>query len=85
MKLRGAERASTSELASLWKKQRGKCALTGRRMDRTAQLDHIIAKARGGSDRVDNLRWLCAEVNLAKRELSDSAFFTLCRDVMEHP
>lgn len=82
MKLRGAERATTKQLASLWKSQRGLCALTGRRLNRTAQLDHITAKARGGDDSISNLRWVCSEVNLAKRELSDCEFVDLCGAVM---
>lgn len=83
MKLRGEDRATTSDLARLWKQQRGLCALTGRKLTReNAHLDHRIAKARGGSDRMSNLRWLCNEANLAKRELSDAEFTALCSDVM---
>lgn len=83
MKLRGSGRAKFTDLARLWKQQRGRCALTGRRLNReNAHLDHIIAKARGGSDEVSNLRWLCTEANLARRELSDAEFVTLCSDVM---
>lgn len=82
MKLRGADRASTRDLASLWKRQRGICALTGRRLDRTAQLDHIVSRAKGGADSIDNLRWVCAAVNYAKRDLGDAEFGALCADVM---
>lgn len=82
MKLRGEGRATFRDLASLWHKQRGRCALTGRRLDRLAQLDHIVARARGGSDEKSNLRWLCKEANLARRELSDAEFVALCRDVV---
>ncbi len=83
MKLRGPHRATTVDLARLWKQQRGRCALTGRRLNRdNAQLDHIVAKARGGTDEIGNLRWLCTEANLARRELSDAEFVALCSDVM---
>lgn len=82
MKLRGSHRATASDLASIWKQQRGRCALTGRRLDRSAQLDHIVARARGGSDSKSNLRWLCRDANLARRELSDEEFVRLCEDVM---
>ena len=82
MHLRGDGRATARELAALWKSQRGRCAITGRRLDRTAQLDHIVARARGGNDSITNLRWLCKEANLARRELSDAEFVVLCRDVM---
>lgn len=83
MKLRGDGRAATADLAKLWKAQRGRCALTGRRLTRNnAHLDHITAKARGGSDAAANLRWVCTEANLAKRELGDAEFAALCADVM---
>ncbi len=82
MKLRGEGRANTKELASLWKRQRGICCLTGRRLDRTAQLDHIMPKARNGSDRLDNLRWVCPEVNILKRNLTDDELLSVCSDVM---
>ncbi len=82
MKLRGENRATFRELAALWKSQRGLCALTGRRLDRFAQLDHIKPKARGGGDDLANLRWVCIAANLAKRDLSDDEFFQLCADVV---
>jgi len=83
-KLRGAGRADFKQLASLWKKQRGRCAITGRRLDRTAHLDHIVAKARGGFDNIENLRWVIPEINLAKRAIDDAAFLRLCQDVVSH-
>jgi 5-methylcytosine-specific restriction endonuclease McrA len=83
MKLRGEGRATTVDLARLWKEQRGRCALTGRRLTReNAHLDHAIAKARGGSDAIGNLRWVCTQANLAKRDLTEVEFAALCADVM---
>jgi 5-methylcytosine-specific restriction endonuclease McrA len=83
MKLRGEGRATTANLAYLWKRQRGRCALTGRRLNReNSHLDHITARARGGADNISNLRWVCIEANLAKRELSDAEFIALCADVI---
>lgn len=82
MKLRGVNRATTRQIASLWKQQRGLCALTGRRLDRTSQLDHKLPKAKGGGDCIDNLQWLCQEANLAKRDRIDAEFVALCSDVM---
>ncbi len=83
MKLRGNPRANYRELASLWKAQRGLCAITGRRLTReNAELDHIVAKVRGGSDHAANLRWTIREVNRAKRDLSDAEFLAICSDAM---
>lgn len=74
--------ASASELFGLWVRQRGLCALTGRKLDRTAHLDHIVPKARGGTDVIGNYRWVCPEVNMVKRDLMDDEFLRLCRDCM---
>lgn len=79
MKVKGV---TPKQLASLWKTQRGRCALTGRRLDRAAQLDHILPRARGGTDEISNLRWVCDAANLAKRDLTDEEFAALCADVM---
>jgi 5-methylcytosine-specific restriction endonuclease McrA len=70
------------DLASLWKSQRGLCALTGRKMDRSAQVDHILPRAKGGGDDIRNLRWVCEEANLSKRHMTDAQFLILCADVM---
>lgn len=79
LKLRGIK---AKHLASLWKKQRGLCALTGQKMDRTAQIDHKIPQARGGTHALENLQWVTAEANLAKRDLTDDEFHALCELVV---
>jgi 5-methylcytosine-specific restriction endonuclease McrA len=82
-KLRKMGAANYTELARLWKKQRGLCALTGRRLSReNAELDHKIPKSRGGGDEIDNLQWVTVEANRAKRDLTDGEFAELCGDVM---
>ena len=70
------------ELAGLWKRQRGKCALTGRKLGRDAHLDHIIPVSRGGECTINNLRWVCPEVNFIRGYLVDEEFVRLCRDVI---
>lgn len=70
------------DLASMWKRQRGRCALTGERLDRTAQVDHITPRARGGTDALDNLQWVSVAANLAKRDLTQEEFVALCSSVM---
>lgn len=76
------ERITPNQLASLWRIQRGRCALTGRKLDRTAHLDHIHSIAQGGPHNLANLRWLDPKVNLARRALSDAEFLSLCSDVV---
>lgn len=81
-KLRGSEKANYKELASLWRVQNGLCALTGRKLTRSAHLDHIVPKSKGGLDNLGNLRWVCQEANLAKRDLLDAELLDLCRDIV---
>jgi len=72
-------------LWSLWKQQRGRCALTGMRLTRdNAELDHVIARSKGGSNDRSNLRWLQKDVNQARRSLSDLEFISLCKSVVDH-
>jgi len=65
-------------LARMWKAQRGRCALTGIKMDRTAQLDHVIPRALGGGSSLGNLRWLDGEVNRMRGAWMDVEFAVIC-------
>lgn len=70
-------------LARLWKHQRGKCALSARKLTKeNAELDHIIARSKGGSDTIENLRWVCKEANRAKDKLTDEELLLLCNDII---
>ena len=82
MKLKGNNRANTKALSHLWKIQRGLCALTGNKLNRTAQIDHILPKAKGGKDNIENIRWVCREVNYAKRDMIDEEFIDICKSVI---
>lgn len=75
---------TAKDLAKLWKQQRGFCALTGERLTReNAQVDHILPKTRGGTDAIENLRWVTQTVNYCKRNLTDAEFYALCENVMQ--
>lgn len=75
---------TVKNLWSLWKKQRGLCALTGARLNRNnAELDHIVPVSKGGTHEKKNLRWLLGDVNQAKRALTDEQFLLLCRSVVD--
>jgi len=79
----GSAEITADDLASLWRKQRGRCALSGRKLSRDAHLDHIIPRSKGGQSEISNLRWLDPWVNVARRNLSDEEFVGLCRQVAE--
>lgn len=83
-KLRFLDGVTAKELWSLWKKQRGHCALSGRKLDRTAHLDHKRPKSRGGSSKIDNVQWLAADINYLKRHLTNEEFVASCRDVISY-
>jgi 5-methylcytosine-specific restriction endonuclease McrA len=57
--------------------------LTGRSLDRDSQIDHILPRAKNGTDAIENLQWVCSEVNLAKRDMNTEDFVGLCEDVLK--
>lgn len=84
-KLRGeAMQSHARSLAELWEKQGGVCALTGTTLvpGVNASLDHIVPKAKGGTNALDNLQWVCIPANQAKSDLSTEEFVDLCRRVV---
>jgi 5-methylcytosine-specific restriction endonuclease McrA len=75
---------SARMLWSIWKQQRGRCALTGVRLTRyNCELDHIFPRSKGGSNERSNLRWLLDDVNQAKYNLTDEEFLNMCRSVVD--
>ena len=62
------------ELIELMERQNWKCALTGVsiKFEDDLHLDHIIPKCRGGTNEIENLRWVIKDANEAKRGLLDS-------------
>jgi 5-methylcytosine-specific restriction endonuclease McrA len=84
--LAGPKRPHTAKiLASLWREQKGICALTGLKLTReNAEVDHIHPRAKGGEVTKDNLRWVLKEANRAKQTLSDEEFLYLCAAVVVH-
>jgi len=72
-----------ADLMRLWWQQRGKCALSGRKLGRDAHLDHVVPKARGGSSGIDNLRWVDPQINVMRGHMDDKVFADLCAQVAE--
>jgi 5-methylcytosine-specific restriction endonuclease McrA len=72
------------KVALLWVKQRGICSLTGSKLGRDAQLDHIFPKSKGGTDEISNLRWVSRAANLAKSDMLDHELIELCKSIIKH-
>ena len=74
---------SWTYIEKLYKKQGGKCALTGKpigygRGD-ALSIDRIDCKK---GYEIGNIQLVCKEVNYAKHTLSQDAFIKLCKDVV---
>lgn len=50
--------------------------------NRRASLDHIQPLSLGGTDDVDNLRWVTLRANHAKSDMNDAEFLDMCRRVV---
>ena len=74
----------TYQIFWLWHKQRGLCAMTGKRLDRSAELDHIIPVSKGGKNEPSNLQWLAPEVNQCKNDMTVDEFMAVCINVLSH-
>lgn len=71
-------------LACLWHKQRGRCAYTGKRLDRTANIDHKMPISKGGDNSADNLHWVTPDANSVKATMTHDEFIAICPDIAAH-
>lgn len=77
-----SHRASSGELMQILKDQEYKCALSGQDLvPEKSQLDHIVPKKKGGSDRKENLQWVTAKINRMKGSMSNEEFIRACGNV----
>lgn len=78
-------RITAKQVLELVKRQRFRCAISGRELTpETASLDHIVPLARGGPHAIENVWVVDHQVNSAKGTLSLDEFVALCRDVVAH-
>ncbi len=76
---------TAADLSRLWHKQKGRCALTQRRLHgRNAHLDHKKSLIDGGNSTLNNVQWVREEVNFAKHRLSSEEFILLCQEVVSN-
>ncbi len=72
--------------ADLWriaKKQRLICPFTGQKLTiDNMSVDHIIPKSKGGLNIPSNIRLTLKSVNVARSNMTDNEFLSLCKDVV---
>jgi CRISPR/Cas system Type II protein with McrA/HNH and RuvC-like nuclease domain len=71
-------------LSRAWYNQRGRCAYTGKRLGRDAQVDHKVPVSRGGTNAADNLHWVTPAANFVKRDKTHDEFVALCVDIAQY-
>ena len=58
--------------------------LTGWKLDRTAHVDHSLARSKGGTNSIANLRWVVREANVIKLDHCGDKFIAMCKAVAEN-
>lgn len=71
-------------LSRAWYNQRGRCAYTGKRLGRDAQVDHKTPVSRGGTNAAENLHWVTPAANFVKRDRTHDEFVALCVDIARY-
>lgn len=76
---------TADELEAKFDRQKQTCPLSGRKLvlGENTHLDHIVARARGGTDEMNNLRWVDQQVNQAKGAMSDKEFLSLVKEICQ--
>lgn len=81
------------DLENQWTKQNGKCIFTGKQLlkiftysyfksnDVNASLDRIDSSK---GYEVDNIQWVCKDINFAKLSLSNQDFIQMCKNIMDY-
>jgi hypothetical protein len=73
------------ELAAIWEKQNGRCPYTGMQMNLPdADLDHIVPRAKGGSNDPGNLQWVLRPINGMKDAYLEGEFLDYIKIMYRH-
>lgn len=79
------KRITSKRLRRVLEQQDYRCFFTGRKLSPdVASVDHMLPISRGGTNTIDNVCVVHADVNRAKGTLTVSEFVELCREVVEH-
>jgi 5-methylcytosine-specific restriction endonuclease McrA len=78
-------RSHWETIKAIWDKQGGVCPYTGLTINLiTAELDHIIPRARGGGGDLSNLHFVFADANRMKKDHFEPEFFSLIKTMYLH-
>ena len=76
------QKLKPSELWSIAKKQRCKCALSGISLiNYNVSVDHVIPISRGGTNTISNIRLVDNRINKMRNVMTDTEFINLCLQV----
>ncbi len=79
------DKISAFDIWKIAKKQKLKCAISGRKLTKeNISLDHIVPLSRGGKNEPHNLRLVEHRINLALHVLTDQEFFDMCKSVVDY-
>ena len=73
-----------ADLIKLYINQNGICALCGDDIvfdTKNTHIDHIVPRAKGGEDEIENFEFACSTCNYAKRDMSLKEFVLMCLKV----
>lgn len=73
------------EIKDLFEKQNGLCYYTGKQLikGKTASLDHIIPKSKGGTHNITNLQWIDRRINRIKNDMPHNEFISFCHNISD--
>lgn len=71
-------------LSRAWYNQRGRCAYTGKKLGRDAQVDHKVPLSKGGNNDADNIHWVTPAANWVKHEMTHDEFLAVAQDIVAH-
>lgn len=81
------DKSSTITGSDIWKlakKQKLICPLSGRKItNKNISPDHIIHLTNGGNSKINNLRLVVREANLARHTMNDQQFIKMCEDIFK--
>lgn len=74
------------ELGKLFALQNGRCKYSGRTLilQENCELDHIMPRAKNGTNTISNLQWLHRDVNKMKHDMTEDEFFSSIQDISNH-